>query len=524
MIRLALVTAAVDIVLATFNAGYAHCALGLRYLQAQLGALARHARICEFTLEQKPIDAAETILALEPRLVGLGVYIWNVEATFALASLLRRLRPQLTIVLGGPEVSFPPDDPPGVELADYVIAGEADGAFARLCAAVLEGRPPREQRLTAEAPVLDELILPYDLYSDEDIAQRTIYVETTRGCPFACDYCLSARGGPPRRFDLERVFPALDRLLERGAAQLRFVDRTFNAAGQHSLAIMRFLLERAGPDRFFHFEVRPELLDADMLELAARFPAGTLQFEVGVQTLNPEVAQLIGRPLDLAGVERSLAWLRARTHVHIHADLIAGLPGESLASFADGFDRLLALRPHEIQVGILKRLRGAPVARHDEAWRMIYNHLPPYEILENRLVSFGEMQRLRRFARLWDSVANSGNFRESHVHLWQARGTPFASFLRFSDWLFARAGRVHAIGLPRLAEYIFHYLADELELGAEEMALLVWRDYHRGGRRGIPPFLEGLVPTELLRQPPPPASAARAARRQARHVDVPTEK
>jgi len=202
--------------------------------------------------------------------------------------------------------------------------------------------------------------------------------------------------------------------------------------------------------------------------------------------------------------------------VHIHADLIAGLPGESLESFAAGFDRLVALRPQEIQVGMLKRLRGTPIVRHDDEWGMVYSPRAPYEILENRLIDFAMFGRLRRFSRYWDLVANSGNFIESTPLVW-GEESPFAGFLRFSGWLFARDGRTHGVALLKLAEHLFRFLIDERKLPADTVAAVLWRDYQRAGRTDRPHFLRpfGLPPAIRRR-----AGTAIPAR-QSRHVKLP---
>jgi hypothetical protein len=183
--------------------------------------------------------------------------------------------------------------------------------------------------------------------------------------------------------------------------------------------------------------------------------------------------------------------------VHIHADLIVGLPGESVESFAAGFDRLVALRPQEIQVGILKRLRGTPIVRHDLEWQMTYSLQPPYEILQNKLIDFATMQKLRRFARYWDLVANSGNFVEAAPSLWAKSGTPFQGFMQWSEWLYAQLGRTHEISLVRLAELLFEYLTAQLGFDAPQTAHTLWRDYQRGGRSDLPEFLRHYIPDEL---------------------------
>jgi hypothetical protein len=237
------------------------------------------------------------------------------------------------------------------------------------------------------------------------------------------------------------------------------------------------------PDRF------PDALRA----LAARFPAGTLQFEVGVQTFNPEVAERISRRQDYARLAANFRWLREQTGVHVHADLIAGLPGETLEGFAAGFDQLVALRPQEIQVGILKRLRGTPIVRHDAEWEMVYSPLAPYEILRNKSIDFATMQRLRHFARFWDLIANSGRFVETAPLIWSG-GSPFTGFLRCSQWLHERIGRRHGIALDQLAEGLFQHLTRELHHGAADTAAVLWRDYQRTGHRDPPKFLRAHIP------------------------------
>jgi hypothetical protein len=207
--------------------------------------------------------------------------------------------------------------------------------------------------------------------------------------------------------------------------------------------------------------------------------------------------------------------LRNQTRVHIHADLIVGLPGETVESFAAGFDRLIALGPQEIQVGILKRLRGTPIIRHDQEWQMVYNAHPPYEILQNRLLDFAMMQRLRRFAKYWDLVGNSGNFVGATPLIWRDE-SPFTSFLRFSDWLYARIGRTDSIALARLAELLFTFLTGELKLDTTHAAETMARDWQRGGRHDVPEFLREFLPVEnLLRGRTEKSSLPK---RQARHI------
>ncbi len=501
-----------EIVLTTLNAKYIHAAFGLRYLLANLGPLRERACIAEFDINQRPIDIAEMLLAREPRIIGLGVYIWNVAETTELIAMLKRVRPDVTIIVGGPEVSYEIDEQPIAQMADYVITGEADVKFGQICGQVLSGERPSKRVIAAELPDFSQLELPYKLYDDQDVAHRVIYVEASRGCPFSCEFCLSSLDIPVRQAPLDSLLAHLERLLERGVKQFKFVDRTFNLNINTSGRLLQFFLDRYQPGQFFHFEMIPDRLPEALREIIARFPPGALQFEVGIQSFNEEVCHLISRRQDFDKLSDNLRFLRRQTGVHLHTDLIFGLPGETLKSFGCGFDRLVELEPQEIQVGILKRLRGTPIVRHDREWQMIYNPNPPYEVLQNKLVDFATLQKMRRFARYWDLLGNSGNFKETTPLLWRESGagpspgsipaeeevrSPFWSFMGWSEWLYGQVGRTDSIALGRLAELLFRYLTEHLRRSPTSAAETLCRDYQRGGRRDTPEFLRPFVKAEL---------------------------
>ena len=490
-----------DIVLSTLNARYLHAAFGLRYLLANLGPLQPRAVLREFDINQRPLEIVEGLLAQSPRLIGLGVYIWNVTTTTEVVATLKRLRPDIKIILGGPEVSFETESQAIVQLADHVITGEGDLKFAEVCKQLLlvgraSSRAELPKIIPAELPDLARLALPYDFYTDADLAHRVAYVEASRGCPFTCEFCLSSLDVPVRQVPLDKFLAAMQTLLDRGLKQFKFVDRTFNLNIATSKALLEFFLERHQPGMFYHFEMIPDRLPPELRAVIARFPPGSLQFEVGVQTFNPEVGALISRRQNYERMADNFNYLRRETSVHLHADLIVGLPGETLESFAAGFDQLITLGPQEIQVGILKRLRGTPIIRHDAEWRMIYNAHPPYELLQNRLLDFATMQRLRRFARYWDLVGNSGNFVAVTPLIWSNGASPFNNFLRFSDWLYAKIQRTDSIALARLMELLFEFLTRELGLEAKLVAETFWQDCQRTGRRDAPNFLKEFLPAE----------------------------
>lgn len=507
-----------EILLTTLNAKYIHAAFGLRYLLANLGELKSRAGIAEFDINQRPLDIAEQILARDPRVIGFGIYIWNVAQTTEVISAIKRVRPGIIIILGGPEVSHETNGQRIVDLADYVITGEADLKFAEVCTRLLNpaaDASPLPKIIPAELPDFAKLALPYDLYTEDDIAHRIIYVEASRGCPFTCEFCLSSLEVPVRQVPLPAFLDHLQRLLDRGVKQFKFVDRTFNLNVNVSKAILDFFLARYQPGHFFHFEMIPDRLPETLREIIAAFPPGALQFEVGVQTFNEEVGGLIKRRQNYDRLEDNFRFLCSRTGVHIHADLIVGLPGESVASFAAGFDRLIALGPQEIQVGILKRLRGTPIVRHDLEWEMIYNPHPPYEILQNKLIDFATMQKLRRFARYWDMVGNSGNFVASTPLIWEG-AAPFEAFMRWCEWLHAKTRRTDGIALLRLMELMFEFLTAEKRQEPRKVAEALWSDYKRGGRHDKPGFMKDYLTEDALKT----ESRGKAAlpKRQARHL------
>lgn len=504
-----------DIVLTTLNARYAHASFGLRYLMANLGSLRERAAMLEFDIAQRTSDVLEAILAQKPKIVGVGVYIWNAQESLRLVADLKRIRPDVLVVLGGPEVSYETDQQEIAALADYVITGEADLAFGELCEKLLNGQRPLMTVIPAELPEFDRLALPYELYNDADIQHRVVYVEASRGCPFKCEFCLSSLDVPVRNAPLGPFLAAMQDLLDRGLRQFKFVDRTFNLNLNISRAILDFFLARYTPGLFLHFEMIPDRLPEALRATIAQFPPGALQFEVGVQTFNDDVARRISRKQDNDKLADNLRFLREHTGVHVHADLIVGLPGEVIESFADGFDRLVALRPQEIQVGMLKRLRGTPIVRHDAEFAMVYSPNPPYEVLQTGAIDFTSMQKLRRFARYWDLIANSGNFLQTTPMLW-GDDSPFRSFMRLSDWLFQRVGRQHGIALATLAELLFEFLTGEMGRATQESAEAIWADYQRGGRSDLPGFLKGHVSpadTRVIRKP-----AVSGPARQQRHL------
>ena len=504
------------IVLATLNARYAHASLGLRYLRANLGALREVCELRERVLGTAPATVVEALLAGRPRIIGLSVSIWNVEPLTEVVALIKSRAPDVVVVLGGPEVSHEVEAQRICAMADYVVTGWGELTFARLARSILKGAPPAEKILPGEQPPLASLVFPYDEFSDHDLTHRRLYVEASRGCPFKCAFCLSALDRTAWPFPTEPLLAELRRLHARGARRFTFVDRTFNLGIERASVILGFFLERLRADPedalFLHVELVPDHLPDGLKALLAAFPPGSLQLEIGVQTFDPMVQALISRRQDNALTAANLRWLRERTQAHLHTDLIVGLPGEDLASFGAGFDRLVRLGPHEIQVGILKRLRGAPIIRHVERFELSFDPCPPYAVRSTDRIDATDMQRMVRFARFWDRVGNSGRFGRTLPLL--LGDAPFARFLDWSDGFHARVGRDHGIPLEAFFEGLYAWLGDHGDAEVARAALLA--DYAACAARGRLSF-------GATHRPPGPRRKTKDSgatpSRQARHLE-----
>ena len=479
-------TSSIPIILSTLNARYMHTAFGLRYIYANMGALQQATKILEFTIQESPINIVEQLLLHKPKIIGFSVYIWNVLEIKKTVAMLKQVAPDITIILGGPEVSHHPDLPEVAELADYVLSGPGEDAVPTLCKQLLAGEKPEQKFIEGKALPLEELVLPYEYYSDDDIKNRLIYVEASRGCPFKCEFCLSALDKTSTAFPLESFLAEMDKLLQRGVRNFKFIDRTFNLKISTTVTILEFFLERMTDDLYLHFELVPDNLPEKLKEVLKRFPSNRLQFEIGVQTFDPEIQTRISRKQNNDKTKANIRWLRENTGAHLHTDLIFGLPGDTLENFGHSFDQLLALKPQEIQLGILKRLRGVPLNRHNKTFDLRFNPEAPYNILSTKDIEFSSMQRINRFARFWDMIGNSGRFTATLPLILAEQ--PFERFLQLSDALYLLAGSTWKIALKRLFELIYTVLTDEFKLEAEQVKQQLALDYARAKVKGTPNY------------------------------------
>ena len=474
------------IVLTTLNSRYTHTAIALRYLYANMQELQEKTKILEFTINENIQSIAEQILDEKPEIIGISVYIWNATEVHELIEILKKIVPTTKIVLGGPEAGHIPHRV-DFSKADFIIKGEGDVAFYKLCKEIFENNAPTEQIIAPVMANLKEIASPYDYYSESDVANRYIYVEASRGCPFLCEFCLSAIDEKVRNFDIDALLVEFEKLWQRGARNFKFIDRTFNLNMKFANAILDFFLAKDEP-YFVHFEVIPDHFPDSLKARIAQFPAGALQLEVGIQTLDPEIANNINRPLKLEKIKENLAYLENETKTHMHVDLIVGLPGETLEGFGRNLNELASLTSCEIQIGILKHLSGTTMSRHDQEAGMIYSDIPPYDILQNDLITFAEIQEMKRFARFWDLVYNSGNFTNTCDLLFQ-NTTVYDGFKYFTKWLYSETQSTWKISLDRLTQHIFDYLTQERLLNESEVIETMLLDITKNKRRKVPQFM-----------------------------------
>lgn len=474
------------IILTTLNSRYTHTSIALRYLYANLQELQDDAKIMEFSINDAVQTIAQKILANSPNIIGIGVYIWNASQVYELIHVIKKVSPKTKIILGGPEVSHEPFRV-NFDSADFIIQGEGDLAFYELCKNILQDSEPREKIIKMGMPSLKNVKLPYRFYTDDDIKNRYIYVEASRGCPFECEFCLSSMDEKVRSFNLDELLEEFELLWQRGARNFKFIDRTFNLNIKTANRLLDFFLEKE-PPYFAHFEVVPDHFPDSLKEKISKFPNGALQLEIGIQTLNPIIANSISRPLKLDKIKENIKFLEQETKAHIHLDLIVGLPGESLESFGANLNELVALSSCEIQIGILKKLSGTFINRHDIECGMIYSDIPPYDILQNSQLSFNDIGIMKRFSRFWDLTYNSGNFKKSVKLIWQDESV-FENFYDFSLWIYTQTDSTWQISLQRLGELIFTYLHEIKHIDAKLIAEYMLDDLMKLQGRTIPIYL-----------------------------------
>lgn len=401
------------------------------------------AQLYECNINNHPEEIIRNIYKLAPNLVAFSCYIWNVELVLKISNSIKKLLPNTKVVLGGPEVSFEEIDffnqHPYV---DYIIKGEGEIPFTELTKVLASGTLPLQikgllsGKFDNGAPDtldLNDIPFPYEGEALDKLRNQIIYYEASRGCPFRCSYCLSSTTEGVRSLDIQRVKRELA-ILSEYVSMVKFVDRTFNYNPKNSLELLKYIRDLK-TDATFHLEISAHLITSEILEVFKTMPPDRIQLEIGVQTTNPKSVESIDRSTDFLSLAQVVKSINGFGNIHQHLDLIAGLPYEDYSSFGNSFNDVMALYPHKLQLGFLKLLKGSKILKEKELHHYKFNDFPPYEVLENKYISFEELSILKHIEHLLETYYNSHRFDTSLTYLHRKAGGFFELYEKFYYYL-----------------------------------------------------------------------------------------
>ena len=423
-----------NVVLSTLNSKFIHSSLALRYLKAYGEAHGQAYDIVEYTINMPVLHILSDITEHDIDVLGFACYIWNIEMTLHVVDMVKSVRPDIKIVLGGPEVSFTADELlercPNI---DYIVQGEGEEAFHALVTALhlgndgldpvipgVRGRRHGSILGSAEAVEVRDLStipFPYTEEDMDDLEHKIIYYESSRGCPFSCQYCLSGNKNTVRFFPQERTLEELQWFIDHGVKQVKFVDRTFNCAPHHHRPLMEFMRD-SDTDMNFHLEMEPELMTEWETNILCETPPGRIQIEVGVQSTHKKTLDAINRYNDWPYIQKSIRPIIQAGRTHVHMDLIVGLPHEDFNRFGQSFNDLFSLQPHALQIGFLKLLKGSGVRRMRE-YKYVADPLAPYEVLSTHVLPYDDVRFLKYFEDVFERFYNSERFRTTFGYIGQ---------------------------------------------------------------------------------------------------------
>lgn len=438
------------IIATTLNAKYIHTNLAIRYLKAYAEP-EYTVDLVEYTIKDPVMNIVSDLIQKKPDVIGFSCYIWNIEETIKVMSMLKKVNPELIIVLGGPEVTY--DVSYWLDRlsdADFIVIGEGEITFKQLLEQLdgdkdfssisgLAYRKDEEKKISPQRNKVDLKELPSPYRFEEDLSQlgkRVTYFETSRGCPFSCQFCLSSIEVGVRYFDREKVKDDIRFLMDNGAKTIKFVDRTFNISRSYAMEMFRFLIDEHKPGTVFQFEITADIMRPEVIQfLNEEAPAGLFRFEIGVQSTNDATNELVMRKQNFAKLSRTVTMVKEGGKIDQHLDLIAGLPEENYDSFKNTFNDVFALRPEELQLGFLKMLRGTGLRIRAHEHDYIYMDHAPYEILGNNILSFDDIIRIKQVEDVLEKFWNDHRMDTTVEHLvTNVFSTPFDFFQDFGSF------------------------------------------------------------------------------------------
>ena len=488
------------VLLTAINSKFVHSNLAVRYLKAFTEDMDYECKIREFSINDRDEKILEEIIKEKADVIAFSTYIWNIEVVKRLSNLIKLVDENIKIVYGGPEVSYDSlnilKELPG----DYVIQGEGEKTYREFIEYLLGGRDVRDIRglyfkengeviSNGNRPLMnmEEIVFPYK--EDENLDNKIVYYEASRGCPFNCKYCLSSTTHGVRFLNVERVKKELQYFIDKKVRLVKFVDRTFNCNFKFSMAIWEFLIN-AETNTQFHFEISADILKPQELELLRKAPKDRLQFEVGVQTTNDDVLNRINRFVNFSDIKEKVVELLEIKNIKQHLDLIAGLPGEDITSFKKSFNDVYSIGPEEIQLGFLKLLRGSSMREEAEEYGMKYSPYPPYEILQTKDVSYDELLVLKKVESMVDKYYNSQKFNNIIKFLINSFDTPYDFYLELGNYFDKKGYFDRNIGNSEYYKVFLDFNMDITKLDSEVLRDIIKYDYLMfNKRRGMPEFL-----------------------------------
>ncbi|MGK0466016.1 B12-binding domain-containing radical SAM protein [Clostridium sp.] len=493
-------------ILVGINAKYIHSNLAVRYLKSYTEDLDYECQIMEFSINDKIDRILEEILRQNPDLVAFSCYIWNIQFVKKIASLIKLVDSKIEIIYGGPEVSYDSEvfleENPG----DYVVEGEGEVTYKEFInwkiATYNDEKTKNNIRnilglyyknhgiigYNGKRPLMDmnEIIFPYN---EEELTNKIVYYEASRGCPFKCKYCLSSTTSGVRFINTERVKRELEFLASKGVTLVKFVDRTFNCNSKFALEIWDFLIN-LDAEITFHFEISADILNEQELEILSKAPKGRFQFEVGVQTTNPVVLNNINRFVTFDDIKEKVEAIKEIKTINQHLDLIAGLPGEDYESFKKSFNDVYNIAPEVIQLGFLKLLKGSDMMNESESWEMVYSPYPPYEILKTRDISYDELVILKKVEQMLDKYYNSQKFSTILKYLVGKFSTPFEFYYELGLFCHKRGYLSRSISSVDYYKIFIEFNADKLKEDSAILKEIVKYDYLMyNKKKWLPDFL-----------------------------------
>ena len=441
------------VTLVAINSKYIHSNLAVRYLKRFTEDLQYTCNIQEFSINDRVERIVEEIILKEPEVVAFSCYIWNITYVKKVSRLIKLIDPTIKIIFGGPEVSFDAKEHLKDEYCNFIIEGEGEKTYKELISYLLEkdkdeGNINKIKALyyikdneiiyTGKRNLMDmnDIIFPYEEL--EELDNKIVYYEASRGCPFNCKYCLSSTVHGLRFLNIDRVKKELQFFIDKKVNLVKFVDRTFNCNHEFAYEIWKFIIEKSPSNMTFHFEISADLLTEKEINLLSEAKTGLIQFEVGVQSTNRTVLKNINRDADFLEIKQKVEELLKIKNINQHLDLIAGLPGEGYNSFKQSFNDLYKIKPDQIQLGFLKLLKGSPMRQEADKWGMVYSPYIPYEILKTNNISYEEILKLKRIEEVLDKYYNSGQFNNILKYFIKKFKTPFEFYEELSKYFYSR--------------------------------------------------------------------------------------